>query len=141
VKKFIDGFMYDTGKATKIATYKNYENDFDNVVEILYKKVPRMYLEAEYFIHGKGGARTEWSHTQNGSTSGSEGIKLLTDDGKSDDNVIEWLEKLEDGDKVIKAVKKMGWKKEGKDAPYVSPNPYYTAEGQRTGMYPEIYLD
>lgn len=74
MKKIIGGRRYDTATAKLVGEYETgYIGDFDWVAEKLYLKAT-----GEYFLAGKGGARTRWStRTIDGYASG-DGILPLT---------------------------------------------------------------
>lgn len=58
MRKIINGKLYDTATATKMAEWSNAGswNDFSHVEETLYRK-----KTGEYFLHGEGGARTQYA--------------------------------------------------------------------------------
>ena len=60
MKKRIDGVVYDTANAIKVATRESDlpKWDFDWYEETLYKTK----RTNRYFIHGIGGAATVWQH-------------------------------------------------------------------------------
>ena len=60
MKKIIDGKRYNTDTAEEIATWSNGCNygDFDWCRETLYKT-----SRGAYFLHGEGGARTQYSRS------------------------------------------------------------------------------
>lgn len=74
MKKIIGGRRYDTATAKLVGEYETgYIGDFDWVAEKLYLKAT-----GEFFLAGKGGARTRWStRTIDGYASG-DGILPLT---------------------------------------------------------------
>lgn len=74
MKKIIGGRRYDTATAKLVGEYETgYIGDFDWVAEKLYLKAT-----GEFFLAGKGGARTRWStRTIDGYASG-EGLLPLT---------------------------------------------------------------
>lgn len=74
MKKIIGGRRYDTATAKLVGEYETgYIGDFDWVNEKLYQKAT-----GEFFLAGKGGARTRWStRTIDGYASG-DGILPLT---------------------------------------------------------------
>lgn len=74
MKKIIRGRRYDTATAKLVGEYETgYIGDFDWVNEKLYQKAT-----GEFFLAGKGGARTRWStRTIDGYASG-DGILPLT---------------------------------------------------------------
>lgn len=59
MKKIINGKRYDTETATLMASYDNGlpRGDFKSLSEKLYKNET-----GEFFLYGKGGAGTRWSH-------------------------------------------------------------------------------
>lgn len=74
MKKIIGGRRYNTATAKLVGEYETgYIGDFDWVNEKLYQKAT-----GEFFLAGKGGARTRWStRTIDGYASG-EGLLPLT---------------------------------------------------------------
>lgn len=74
MRKIINGRRYDTATAKLVGTYETgYIGDFDWRNEKLYMK-----STGEFFLAGKGGARTRWaSRTIDGFSSG-DGILPLT---------------------------------------------------------------
>ena len=74
MRKIINGRRYDTATAKLVGEYETgYIGDFDWVAEKLYLKAT-----GEFFLAGKGGARTRWStRTIDGYASG-DGILPLT---------------------------------------------------------------
>lgn len=90
MKKIIDGKIYNTETAKKIASYCNGlgNGDFRNLTETLYKSP-----KGTYFLHGEGGAMTRWSESNGNTTWGSSDIELLTiDEAKK------WLERYGSSD-------------------------------------------
>ena len=84
MKKIINGRMYDTETAEKIAEWDNglYGNEF-KIKEILYKKTT-----GEYFIYGSGGTLTRYSISHvNGSSDSIDIIPLTKEEAKI------WMEK------------------------------------------------
>lgn len=76
MKKIINGKKYDTETAKELGYWNNGypSNDFNYCEETLYLK-----KTGEYFLHGEGGALTQYSEkTWSGNTSG-ENITLLTE--------------------------------------------------------------
>ena len=67
MKKVINGKMYNTETAKKMADwYYGYPGDFDYYEERLYKK-----KTGEFFLFGKGGARSKYSDNDGFETYGS----------------------------------------------------------------------
>ncbi len=94
MKKVIDGKLYDTEKATKIADYWNGlgADDFRYVFEELY-----VTAKGNYFLFGEGGAMTEYSVScGNNSWSGSANIISLTRE-----EAYKWLENREQTEAII----------------------------------------
>lgn len=87
MKKIIDGKIYNTETATKIATYWNRlsVSDFNNMTEWLYRT-----SKGTWFLAGEGGALSPYSTSlEGGRCSGAgERISPLTDD-----EAREWLER------------------------------------------------
>lgn len=79
MKKIINGKKYDTETAKECGSYWNgcSANDFDYVKEVLYKK-----KTGEFFLYGKGGARTGYAETVQGDNcyTGGEAITPYTED-------------------------------------------------------------
>jgi hypothetical protein len=73
MKQIINGKMYNTETAKKLAYYCNIPNirDFSHYRETLYKK-----KTGEYFLHGEGGAMTKYSKTV-GLNEWSSGEKIM----------------------------------------------------------------
>ena len=90
MKKIITGKEYDTNTAKCVADWENGygHNDFISVEEHLYRK-----KTGEFFLHGEGGAMTEYSESYAGNTCGSERIIPLTEDEAK-----EWVENQLDAD-------------------------------------------
>lgn len=92
MKKVINGKMYNTKTAKLIGNYwyRDYD-DFYHLDEDLYQK-----RTGEFFIHGKGGAATEWAEDCGNASCAGSGIKPLTlDEAK------QWAEEHLDGDKYV----------------------------------------
>jgi hypothetical protein len=83
MKKIIGGRRYDTATAKLVGTYETgYIGDFDWRNEKLYMK-----STGEFFLAGKGGARTRWaSRTIDGFSSGDGILPLTLDEAR------EWAE-------------------------------------------------
>ena len=95
MKKIINGRLYNTETAEKIAEWNNsiYGNDFRSCEETLYKK-----KTGEYFIYGSGGALSKYSvPCGNNGSSGASDITPL-----SKDNVKIWMENYGTPDSYIK---------------------------------------
>ena len=90
MKKIINGKKYDTETATKVACWDNgyYSSDFDFEAATLYRK-----KTGEYFIHGEGGARSQYATHYGSSWGYGETIRPLTIDEAK-----EWSERHMDGD-------------------------------------------
>lgn len=74
MRKIINGRRYDTATAKLVGTYETgYIGDFDWRNEKLYMK-----STGEFFLAGKGGARTHWSRRTIDGYSGGSGILPLT---------------------------------------------------------------
>ena len=77
MKKVINGKVYDTNTATRVAEYWNGKpyNDLGYVVEDLYRK-----RSGEYFLYGEGGPATIYGRTvDEGIRCGTWQIKPLTE--------------------------------------------------------------
>lgn len=83
MKKIIGGKKYDTDTAKRIGTFEEgYIGDFEWRNETLYQK-----STGEFFLAGKGGARTRWStRTIDGYASGDGILPLTLDEAR------EWAE-------------------------------------------------
>lgn len=84
-KQIVNGKIYDTDQATSIAQYSNGGSmrDFYHVEETLYKTD-----NGSYFLHGKGGANTQYSTSHvNGMSSGEEIKPVDVDDA------LDWAER------------------------------------------------
>ena len=75
MRKIIKGKMYDTSTAEELAEWDNeyYGNDFNRCSETLYRK-----KTGEFFLYGKGGARSRYASYSGGDVSGGEQIVILT---------------------------------------------------------------
>lgn len=94
MKKVIDGKLYDTEKATKIADYWNGlgADDFRFVHEELYVTV-----KGNYFLYGEGGPMTEYAESFGpNSWSGSSNIFSFTRE-----QAYEWLVHREKTEAII----------------------------------------
>lgn len=58
MKKILKGKLYDTDTAQKLASWENTQDcgSFNHFSEVLYRK-----RTGEYFLHGAGGARTQYA--------------------------------------------------------------------------------
>ena len=84
MKKVIDGLVYNTATAQEIASYSYlYANDFRHVDEALYKT-----KKGNYFLAGSGGPMSKYAVSVGNSSTGSEGIIPLTEEGAR-----EWCER------------------------------------------------
>lgn len=85
MKKVINGKVYNTETATRIANWDNgiYGSDFNACEETLY-----LTAKGTYFVHGEGGAMSRWAKPcgSNGRCGGS-GIEVL-----SQAEALEWCE-------------------------------------------------
>ena len=89
MKKVINGKMYNTETAKKMADwYYGYPGDFDYYEERLYKK-----KTGEFFLFGKGGARSKYSDNDGFETYGSCEIIPY-----SEEEARKWAEKHCSGD-------------------------------------------
>lgn len=75
MKKIINGKVYDTETALLVGRWDSGHsaNDFYGVTESLYRK-----KTGEYFIHGDGGAKTQYAKAVGNSWVGGELIKPVT---------------------------------------------------------------
>lgn len=90
MRKVIKGKLYDTDKATRVASWSDgYASDFRFVAEALYRK-----RTGEYFLHGEGGPMSRYAEScgQN-QWAGGEAIRPLTYD-----EAREWMEGHADAD-------------------------------------------
>ena len=91
MKKVINGKLYDTEKAAKMATWENNRDytSFNHLEETLYRK-----RTGEYFLHGAGEARTKYAkrYEDNLWGHGEEIIPLTVKAAQ------EWAEEHLDGD-------------------------------------------
>lgn len=92
MKKVIDGKVYNTETATKVAEWDNgiFGNDFRSCSEELYKT-----KKGAWFIFGKGGAMSKYSESHGNSTSGSSTIFTVTED-----EAFAWLENYNEMDAI-----------------------------------------
>lgn len=77
MKKIIKHKIYNTDTAKELATYSNGygRGDFHYIHETLYRK-----KTGEFFLHGCGGAMTEYSDFKYGCWSGGERIVPMTEE-------------------------------------------------------------
>lgn len=94
MKKVINGRLYDTDTAKEIGyRCSNITDQLEGIQETLYRK-----RTGEFFLHGDGGARTQYAHqTEGGGWCGGEGIVPL-----SYDRAREWAEEYLDADEYLK---------------------------------------
>lgn len=94
MKKIINGKIYDTEKATHVATWDNdrFPNDFEFCYERLYRK-----RTGEYFLYGEGGPMSKYAKHYGNETRGSEQITPL-----SYHDAQKWAEKHLDGEEYEK---------------------------------------
>ena len=95
MKKVIKNSVYDTETATLIGTWDNgiYPGDLNHVSETLY-----CTKSGKYFLHGEGGARTQYAKWHgNTGTAGEEIRPMPYDDAK------EWAQEHMGGDAYIAA--------------------------------------
>jgi hypothetical protein len=86
MQRVIDGKLYDTDEAERIATWKNGDDpgDFRYCSERLYKTD-----NGRYFIYGKGGAMSSYAKSAgNNATTGSSAIRPI-----SESDALEWCER------------------------------------------------
>lgn len=90
MKKVINGKVYDTKTAERVAEWDNdYPvNDFHHVDEELYRK-----KTGEYFLYGSGGPLSQYAEWHGNSGSGGERIIPLTYE-----EATKWAEEKLDGD-------------------------------------------
>lgn len=74
--KRIGTVLYRTSTSHKVGTWNNgAENKLDVIEETLYRKVTKT---SHYFLHGKGGARTQYAAAKKGTLVSGEDIKPLS---------------------------------------------------------------
>ena len=85
MKQIINGKRYDTETATEVAGYTfGNRTDFKGIEETLYRTG-----KGTWFIHGWGGAATEYAtYIGNGSSGDGEEIRVLTPE-----QAMDWLER------------------------------------------------
>ena len=88
MKRVIEGKVYNTETATKVAEYWNQlgRGDFNAIEEDLY-----VTKKGNWFMYYYGGANTGYSISTGGYASSGEGLKAL-----SDNEAFEWLQKNEE---------------------------------------------
>jgi len=94
MQQVIDRTLYDTEQAEEIARYapNTGTGDYNRLVETLYKTA-----SGEYFLHGDGGAATEWAEKHGTQRMPNEEIRLFTDE-----DAVEWCEKRKvDGEVIV----------------------------------------
>lgn len=91
MKKVINGKVYDTDTAKKLAVYANGGTwrDFNHLEETLYRK-----KTGEYFLHGEGGPMTRYAEAS-GQNSWSGGERIMPMSYKE---AIAWAAEHLDGD-------------------------------------------
>lgn len=91
MRKIINGKLYDTATAIKVAEWANAGSwgDFSHVEEALYRK-----KTGEFFLHGEGGPKTQYAKRveQNSWTVGEQIVPMTLDQAKA------WAEEHLDGD-------------------------------------------
>ena len=95
MKKVINGKLYDTEKAQRLASWENIQDvrSFSHMEETLYRK-----RTGEYFLHGEGEARTRYARQYESNMWGhGEEIVPLTVQAAQ-----EWAEEHLDGDEYEK---------------------------------------
>ena len=113
--RLIDGILFDTSKAKKIADGSNKNGTFEDYKESLYEmKAPNNPDYSFFFLAGSGGPKSKYAITENNTTTGSSAIIVLgsTYDGEYDqcsDNVLAWIGKHFVDDELMKALKKTGF--------------------------------
>ena len=118
--RLIDGILFDTSKAKKIADGSNKNGTFEDYEESLYEmKAPNNPDYEFFFLAGSGGPKSKYAITENNITTGSSAIIVLgsTYDGEYDqcrDNVLAWIGKHFVDDELMKALKKTGFLWQGK---------------------------
>lgn len=87
MKKVINKKMYNTETAEEVARFSNGlgSTDFRSLKETLYKT-----KNGSWFLHGEGGAMTQYSEQCGDMSSAGEDIKVLTNE-----EAYEWLEAKE----------------------------------------------
>ncbi len=89
MKKVVNGIMYNTATATRIAGWESGNmSDFAYCCECLYQK-----KNGEFFIHGEGGPLTVYAKHYDGCSGYGERIEPITED---DARI--WCERHLDGD-------------------------------------------
>lgn len=74
--KRIGTVLYRTSTSHKVGTWNNgADNKLDAITETLYRKVTNT---STYFLHGRGGARTQYARTRKGTLIAGEDIVPLT---------------------------------------------------------------
>ena len=94
MKRVIDRKLYDTETAEPIAQYAPITDrgNFNYLIETLYRTE-----DGEYFLHGEGGAATEYAQRCNGGKTDGAEIKLLTEE-----QALDWCEERSmDGEIVL----------------------------------------
>ena len=93
MERIIEGKMYNSETAEGLLSYDNGlgDGDFRNLEESLF-----ITKKGNFFLCGRGGALTKYSHSVGNSTTGGEGIQPLTRE-----DALVWLEE-HDGEEVIR---------------------------------------
>ena len=84
MKKVMNGKMYNTETAEMVASWDNgySKSDFKCCIETLYRT-----KKGTFFLHGVGGAFTEWASSRGNIFDAGENVRPLTDEEAKD-----WLE-------------------------------------------------
>ncbi len=84
MKQIINRKLYDTDQAEQIARHapNTDRQDFYFLIETLYKT-----SDGDYFIHGEGGPQTKYAKSTGNGRTGSEQIRLL-----SEEEAVDWCE-------------------------------------------------
>ena len=111
MKRLIDGILFDTKKAKKIADASHRTGGFDSYDESLYYRKETENAHSCYFLSGSGGPQSHYSTTENGTTTGDSGIIVLgyTNDNDFDETkekVLEWIGRHFVDDELEKVLKK-----------------------------------
>ncbi len=85
MEKLIDGKLYSTDEAERVATWRNVpdRSDFNYCREELYRTD-----SGRWFIYGTGGARSKYSERTHDGTTGGEDIRAV-----SEKQAFQWCQK------------------------------------------------
>ena len=118
MKRLIDGILYDTDTADKIADVSHRTGGFEDYDESLYKMSDPESIDWIYFLSGSGGPQSHYSTTENGTTTGDTKIIVLgciltkkhpcSVNNDTKEKVLDWIGRHFVDDELVKVLKKSG---------------------------------